>query len=216
MFTTTKATQKRFKPYAWVTWIAKLMADSKKCQYPEWLRTQYQVPTLPSDYDSSEHDAMVINRAMTLEQRGFSVQVEAANAFRVSGQTYSICVAGRPDILAVKNDWTVVEDCKSGKPHLWHSYQVRLYMLLLPLASETKALCAGHIPHGRLIYPDEMIEIPAWSVDEAFKEKLRQTIAMLTRTHPPKQQPSAWECRYCSLTRSHCSAKQDFLTEVNG
>jgi CRISPR/Cas system-associated exonuclease Cas4 (RecB family) len=215
MLTTTKPTQKRSKPYAWVTWLAKLMAESKKCNYPEWLRTQYQVPTIPSDYDSSAHDQMVRDRATVLEKRDFTVHVETTNTFKVQGQTHHICVAGRPDLLAVKNDWSVVEDCKSGKPHLWHQYQVRLYMLLLPLASETNAICGKHIPHGRLIYPNNVIEIPAWSVDKAFKEKLRQTIAMITHSQPPNHQPNAWECRYCSLTPTYCQAKQDFLTTAN-
>jgi hypothetical protein len=51
-----KPAQKRSKPYAWVTWLAKLMAEEKQCQYAVWLLTQYQFDKLPSSFDTSKHD----------------------------------------------------------------------------------------------------------------------------------------------------------------
>jgi hypothetical protein len=204
-----KPAKKRFKPYAWVTWLASLLAGEKLCKYAVWLPTQYQFEKPPSNYDSSEHDEMVIQRASQLQAEGFTVYVEYANSLKVNGKIFDICVAGRPDIVAIKDSWVVVEDCKTGKRRDSHRFQVLLYMLLLPLAPETKHYCQGQIPHGRLVYPDGTVEIPAWAVDRQFKQLLRQTIATICSTTPPIATPSAWECCYCNIPDAYCSARSD-------
>jgi hypothetical protein len=147
---------------------------------------------------------MVIQRASQLQAEGFTVYVEYANSLKVNGKIYDICVAGRPDIVAIKDGWVVVEDCKTGKRRDSHRFQVLLYMLLLPLAPETKDYCQGQIPHGRLVYPDGIVEIPAWSVDRPFKQRLRQTIATICSATPPNPTPSNWECCYCNIPATHC------------
>lgn len=204
-----KPAKKRFKPYAWVTWLASVLAEEKLCKYAVWLPTQYQIEKPASNYDPSEHDEMVIQRASQLQAEGFTVYVEYANSLKVNGKIFDICVAGRPDIIAIKDSWLVVEDCKTGKRRNSHRFQVLLYMLLLPLAPETQHHCQGHTPHGRLVYPDEIVEIPAWNVDRQFKQLLRQTIATICSTTPPNSTPSPWECRYCNIPDAYCSAKRD-------
>ncbi len=199
-----KPAKKRFNAYAWVTWLAKIMAGEKRCQYAVWFQTQYQFDKPPSSYDSSEHDEMVIQRAQQLEREGFTVYVEDANSFKVHGQSYEICVAGRPDIVALKDGWVVVEDCKSGKRRDSHRYQVLIYMLLLPLAPETQHYCQGQIPHGRLIYRDGTVEIPACCVDRQFKEFFRETIAAIATAIPPTRSASTWECHYCNIPPADC------------
>jgi hypothetical protein len=211
----TKPAKKRFKSYAWVTWLASLIAGEKMCNFSVWLPTQYQIEKPPSNYDSSEHDEMVIQRAAQLQAEGFTVYVEYANSLKVNGKIYDICVAGRPDIVAIKDSWVVVEDCKTGKHRDSHRFQVLLYMLLLPLAPETKDYCQGHTPHGRLVYPDEIVEIPAWNVDHPFKQLLRQTIATIGSATPPKATPSNWECHYCNIPDAYCSAKRDRIQEAS-
>jgi CRISPR/Cas system-associated exonuclease Cas4 (RecB family) len=201
--------QKRPKPYAWVTWLAKLMAGEKLCKYAVWLLTQYQFDKLPSSFDASEHDDMVIQRASKLQAEGFTVYVEEANSLKVNGQTFNICIAGKPDIVAIKDGWVVVEDCKTGKRRDSHRFQVLLYMLLLPLAPETKHRCQGQTPHGRLVYRDGVVEIPASAVDSQFKQLLRQTIATIISTTPPSQTSSTWECHYCNIPGTYCSARID-------
>ncbi len=108
-----KPAKKRFKSYAWVTWLAPLLAGEKMCNFSLWLPTQYQFEKPPSNYDSSEHDEMVIQRASQLQAEGFTVYVEYANSLKVNGKIFDICVAGRPDIVAIKDNWVVVEDCKT-------------------------------------------------------------------------------------------------------
>jgi hypothetical protein len=201
--------KKRFKFYARVEQLSKLLAKEKQCNFSVWLPTQYQFEKPPSNYDSSEHDEIVIQRASQLQDEGFTVYVEYANSLKVNGRIFDICVAGRPDIVAIKDSWVVVEDCKTGKRRDSHRFQVLLYMLLLPLAPETKDYCQGQIPHGRVVYPDGIVEIPAWSVDCQFRQLLRQTIATICSITPPNSTPSPWECRYCNIPDTYCSAKRD-------
>jgi CRISPR/Cas system-associated exonuclease Cas4 (RecB family) len=196
--------KKRFKFYARVEQLSKLLAKEKQCNFSVWLSTQYQFEKPPRNYDPSKHDEMVIQRASQLQAEGFTVYVEYANSLKVNGKIFDICVAGRPDIVAIKDNWVVVEDCKTGKRRDSHRFQVLLYMLLLPLAPETKHHCQGQIPHGRLVYPDGTVEIPAWAVDRPFKQLLHQTIATICSPTPPNPTPSQWECRYCNIPAPHC------------
>lgn len=205
----TKPSKKRFKAYARVELLSKLLGKEKLCNFSVWLPTQYQVEKPPSNYNPSEHDEMVIQRAAQLEAEGYTVYVENANSLKVNGRIFEICIAGRPDIVAIKDSWVVVEDCKTGKRRDAHRFQVLLYMLLLPLAPETKHHCQGQTPHGRLVYPDGTVEIPAWAVDGQFKQLLRQTIAMLCSATPPNPTPNNWECRYCNIAAAHCPVKSD-------
>ena len=68
--------QPRFKYYSWVTRLAEMLTDDKKCHYAQALMTQYQVEKKPSNYDSSEHDEMVLERARQLQAEGYKVYVE--------------------------------------------------------------------------------------------------------------------------------------------
>lgn len=199
--------KQRTKQFIWVTWLAKVLAEEKKCIYSIQQISNYQFPKQPNNYDSSEHDEKVIQRAIILEKQGFTVYVEYQNSFKVNGKTYDVCVSGRPDIVAVKDDWVIVEDIKTGKRRNSHKMQVLLYMLLLPLASETKDICQKQIPHGRLIYPDGIVDIPAWQVDDKFRKRLKEAIATITSSKSLKPKPSPWECRYCQIPHEYCQAK---------
>lgn len=202
-------TQKRFNRYTTVTWLAQALANEKHCQQALWQLTHYQFPQQPSTYDPSEHDDMLIQRALHLQNQGFTVYIEDQNAFKYQGEKFNICVAGRPDIIAIKDDWAVVEDVKTGKAKDSHIMQVLLYMSMLPFAPETQSLFKGHIPHGRLVYGDRTIDLPKWSVNQQFRQRLQNLIAMLCNSQPPQANPSYWECRYCKVPAANCSAKMD-------
>jgi hypothetical protein len=202
-------TQKRFGLYATVTWLAQVLANEKHCQQALWQLTHYQFPKQPSNYDPSEHEDMLIQRALHLQNEGFTVYIENQNAFKYQGQKFNLCVAGRPDIIAIKDDWAVVEDVKTGKAKDSHTMQVLLYMSMLPFAPETKSLFKGHIPHGRLVYRDRIIDLPKWSVNQQFRQRLQNLIAMLCNSQQPQATPSYWECRYCKVPAANCSAKMN-------
>jgi len=207
---TTLQTQpkKRLTPYAWVTTIAQLMAEEKPCYYAPWLRTQYHIPTSPSDYDSTNHDEMLIQRAVELQNQEHQITVENPNSIKVFGNKFKICIAGRPDIIAIKNDWVIVEDCKSGKKRKSHRYQVLLYMLLLRHADNTKEQCKNRQLLGRLIYPDETEDISSIYLDQTFLDKLHQTLKILTSLEIPTPQANQWNCRYCTIPDQYCSLKK--------
>ncbi|MEG4030026.1 MULTISPECIES: PD-(D/E)XK nuclease family protein [unclassified Microcoleus] len=206
--------QKRFNPYATVTAIAEVLATEKDCLHALWQRTHYQFEKQPSTYAPSEHEEKLIQRAFQLQTEGFTVYVENQNSFKYKGQIFDICVAGRPDIIAIKDDWAVVEDIKTGKRKDSHKMQVLLYMSMLPFAPETKDMFKGHIPHGRLVYRDGILDIPKWCVNEQFRQRLQQLIAMLCNSQPPNPKPSDWECRYCKVPSGYCSVKMSRGTDL--
>lgn len=199
--------KKRQHFYAWVTWLAQLLAEEKFCKYAVSMLTRYQFDKAPSNYNSSAHEEMVIERAAQLQSKGWTVYVENQNSFKYQGQIYPICVSGRPDIIAIKGNRLILEDCKTGKRKDSHKMQVLIYMLLVPLASETKDLCQGKRLHGRLIYRDGEIEIPVSAVDRQFKHRLREIIAIICNSTLPKPTPSNWECRYCNIPSGSCHSR---------
>jgi hypothetical protein len=80
--------KKCFKFYARVEQISKLLAKEKLCNFSVWLPTQYQIEKPASNYDSSKHDEMVIQRAAQLQAESFTVYVEYANSLKVNGKIY--------------------------------------------------------------------------------------------------------------------------------
>ncbi len=201
-------TKQRFRPYAWVTTLAQLMADEDPCFFAAWLKTQHQLTLPASDFDSNVHDQMVIERAEALRKLGYDVAIEEENSQKVVGKHFDICIAGRPDIVAYKDDVIIVEDCKSGRKRPFHYYQVLLYMLLLPHADTTKAKCMGRKLMGRLIYPDTIEEAPHTLIDQDFIAQLHGILKVLTGKDIPKPHASEGNCRYCSLAGNYCSIKR--------
>jgi CRISPR/Cas system-associated exonuclease Cas4 (RecB family) len=201
-------TKQRFRPYAWVTILAKLMAEDDPCFFAAWLKTQHQLTLPPSDFDCATHDQMVIQRAESLRQQGYDVAVEAENSQKVVGKVFDICIAGRPDIVAYNDNQIIVEDCKSGRKRPFHYYQVLLYMILIPHADTTKEKCQGRELNGRLIYPDCIEDIPRSMIDQDFIKQLHDILQILTSKNIPKPNASAENCRYCSLAGNYCSIKR--------
>jgi len=54
-----------------------------------------------------------------------------------------------------------------------------------------------------------VVDIPAEAVDSQFIQLLRQTIATIVNTTPPSPKASTWECRYCNIPGTYCSARID-------
>ncbi|NES05274.1 MAG: Dna2/Cas4 domain-containing protein [Okeania sp. SIO2F4] len=199
--------KKRSQFYAWVTWLAQILANEKQCKYAVSLQTKYKFDKPSSNYDSSKHDEKVLERAAELHNEGFTVYIEDDNSFKAYSKKFPICVSGKPDIIATKDNWVIVEDIKTGRRKNSHKMQVLLYMFLLPLASETQELCHQQIPHGRIVYSDNIVEIPTWEVNQEFKQRLRELLAIICSAKIPKPTPSIWECRYCKVPDNHCPAK---------
>jgi CRISPR/Cas system-associated exonuclease Cas4 (RecB family) len=197
--------QKRSKPYTWVTTVAQLMASQEACPFLAWLRTQYQISLPPSEFDTSVHDDMVNDRTQQLRKQGYLVTVENANSLKLTGNTFDICIAGRPDIIAIKDNTIIVEDCKSGRQHLSHDYQILLYMLLMRYADKTKEKCKNRILLGRLVYLDIEKEIPESEVNKDLIVSLHQVLDQLTSQKIPTPKASQWNCRFCQISDNYCS-----------
>jgi hypothetical protein len=201
--------KERLNFYLWVTRLAEILANEKKCRYAVSFVAQYHVKRRPSTYDPSEHDNMVIQRAFQLQCEGWTVYVENQNSFKYKGKYFPITVAGRPDLVAIKGTRVIVEDCKTGTRKDSHRMQMLLYMMLLPASPETKELCQGKIPQGRLIYRDGVVEISPWDVDKNFKSRLWEILAIICNSTLPKPTASQEECRYCTIPSTFCPARAD-------
>jgi hypothetical protein len=181
------------------------MTGELQCHWSAWFRTHYKYDKAVSNFDSAQwnarHRTLLDERISVLQAEGWTVSVEGENWFEVAGRSYPIKVAGKPDILAVQGDYAFVEDCKTGRKKNSDLYQVLIYMLLLPLST---AKCRNVSLAGRLVYSDEVVEVPGKQVNEEFKAQFREAITYLSSTIPARKVPSFQECRFCDISAEYC------------
>ena len=199
----------RPQPNVWATTPAKLMAGDQQCQFAAYLKAKYRVPKRPSDFDlatwTAEHNTMVQARAKSLKAEGYTVYLEGQNAFRLVGKTGAV-LAGRPDIVAVRGDEALVVDCKTGQPRAGDTYQVLLYMYVLPKSHDT---CTGKAVSGEIMYTTGSVDIPPEAVNEAFIAQFGATMQQILADEPPLAAPSFYECRFCDIGAAHCPYRVD-------
>lgn len=190
------------------------MADELQCYWSIWFRTHYKYEKLVSNFDSAQwnarHRALLDDRISDLQAEGWAVSVEGENWFEIAGRSHPIKVAGKPDILAIREGCAFIEDCKTGKKKNSDLYQILLYMLLLPVST---AKCRGLKLAGRLVYPDEVVEVAGEQVNEEFKAQFQKAIAYLSSTIPARKIPSFPECRYCDVSAEYCRERMDSQPE---
>jgi hypothetical protein len=186
------------------------MADEMQCAWSVWFRTYFRYEKLNTNFDSAKwsasHRTLVNERVNMLEAEGYTVYVEGENRFEVLGREYLVKVAGKPDIIALKDGHAWVEDCKTGQRKNSDLYQMLIYLLLLPVSL---APCQGLSLQGRLIYRDEVVEIRATQVNQDFRAQFRAAIAILSSTTPPRKVPSFQECRFCDISAQYCLERVD-------
>ena len=82
---------KRPNPFLWVTWLSKIMAGEKQCEWASWFRSHYVWEKLPSGLDvakwTADHAQLLRARKAELEAEGFTVYSEDQNSFKLVGQT---------------------------------------------------------------------------------------------------------------------------------
>ncbi len=54
--------KKHSQYYAWITWLAQILANEKQCKYAVSLQTKYQFDKSPNNYLSTKHDEKVMER----------------------------------------------------------------------------------------------------------------------------------------------------------
>jgi PD-(D/E)XK nuclease superfamily len=194
-------------PYIWVTWLAPLLSGSHHCQWSAWFKANFK---FDKDSDDSfladwnmKHNALLNQRAKHLEDQGYQVFVEDENYFQILSKDKKTVISGKADIVAIKGSEVIVEDCKTGRKRDFDPMQVLLYMILLP-APGGPDHCRKKDIEGRLIYGDEMIDVPSALLTKDFKDAFRQLVGVVSKAEPARKVPSQRECRFCKISSVYC------------
>ena len=206
----------RENPFIWATWLATLLAGENSCEWSAWFRAHYQDWTRQhSDFNQSQwmldHTTLVNRARESRERLGYEVFTENQNSFRLRGKNATL--AGKPDLIAVKNSDAVIIDAKTGKPSPSHAAQVMTYMYAVPKALEQYR---GIRFQGHVIYPDGNVQIPASGLDSRFVENLGGLIRRLASETPARRVPSGGECRFCDITAADCPERVDEEAQREG
>lgn len=197
------ATKRTGLPYIYVTWLAKLLGG-QQCLWSAWFKAHFK-------YDKHEeqamdlvkwnrdHNALMARRRKRLEVEGWTVSVEEQNAFRLEGK--SAIVAGKPDLVAVKDGQVLVVDGKTGRQRESDIWQVLFYLYALPKSRpDLVGALVGEVEYRNgdaiTVTPDEL----AGERMEAIVD-LIQIVAADT---PPKRVPSRPECKVCNIGPLDC------------
>ncbi len=106
---------RRQHPYIWTTWLPRLLTGENSCEWSVCFKAHYVEWTRqPSDFDQAQwmldHTALVNERIANWTVGGFDV--EAQNRFELRPRTATL--AGRPDIVAHREDEAVIVDAKKA------------------------------------------------------------------------------------------------------
>lgn len=199
--------KKRAVPYIWVTWLSPLLAGENHCEWSVWLQANYYLAREQSNLSDwiPQHNRLLNKRVDELENQGFQVYIEGQNSFTIIGQRIHTKVAGKPDIVAIKDSKVIVEDCKTGQLKNSHAIQILLYMLLLPLKGGAEH-CSNADLDGRLVYSDRSVDIDSSILTDEFKDDIKRLVGNVSNSKPARKVPSLYECRYCRVSK-YCSAK---------
>ena len=199
----------RQHPYIWATWLARLLAGEAHCEWAGWFHAHYQDWTRPpSDFDNAkwmlDHTALVNRERESRESLGYTVQVENQNSFRLRGRHATL--AGKPDLIAIRNSDAVIIDAKTGSPSPHHAVQVMLYQYAVPKALHQYR---GMEFRGHVAYPESNVGIPESRIDKKFVDNLGTLIRRLAADKPARKAPSFAECRFCDITGTDCPERME-------
>ena len=200
---------RREHPYIWATWLPRLLTGENSCEWAVWFKAHYQDwPRQPSDFDQAQwlldHTALVNERISNWEVGGYDTDVEAQNRFEMRGSTAAL--AGRPDIIARREDDGVIVDAKTGHDSPSHVVQVMIYLYAVPKALQRYRTAKLH---GQVTYRDHTVRVPAEAMDEAFVQNLGALIRRLSADEPARRVPSRQERRFCDISAADCPVRVD-------
>lgn len=195
--------ERRRGAYIWTTWLAKAMSGAS-CPYRFWFSSNFKYAKheeMATDLVrwNREHTALMQRRRRELEEDGWTCSVEEANAFRLEGKAG--VVAGKPDLVAVKDGQCLVVDGKTGKERDSDLEQVLIYLWALPKSRPDlpKQL------EGEVLYKSgSSITVTSTEVTPEWTAKLVSTIQMLAAKEPPAKEPSRDTCRFCNVGQQDC------------
>ena len=196
---------KRDEAYVWVTWITKLIAGEENCLWKLWFRANYKFDKLPGDFNlakwQAEHTLLSDETVSNLRDMRYTVSREGQNSFNVKGRS-GVVLAGRADIVAVKNDDAVVIDCKTGSQKSSDIQQVLVYMFFLP---QVHPQLKGRKLRGEVYYKTgDIVRVPDNSLDNGFRQQLGRFMMIAADPCAPEKTPSFSECRFCDVRKEDC------------
>ena len=129
----------RQSPYIWTTWLPRLLTGENSCEWAVWFKAHYRDwAKVPSDINPAqwllEHTALLNERIGNWEVGGHDVDTEGQNSFALRGR--SATLAGKPDLIAHRDDEAVIVDAKTGHESPSHAVQVMIYFYAVPKALE--------------------------------------------------------------------------------
>jgi hypothetical protein len=200
--------ERRTDIYIWVTWLTKLLAGENHCEWAVWFRARNSYTKLPSGFDldrwTAEHSELVLRRAAELGTQGYSVRIEDQNKFSLRGSRTGATIAGKPDIVALRNGEMIFEDCKTGKQRISDHVHVALYMLLARLVPDFRGYDGE--PTGRVVYADGVVPLDSATADD-LSNRLASLVARISDPQAPAKAPSLRECEYCDIADFYCDER---------
>ena len=160
--------QRRDQPYIWATWLPRLLTGENSCEWAVWFKAHFQDwIRQPSDFDQAQwllsHTALVNERIGNWTVGGYEVDVEAQNRFELRGRTATL--AGRPDLVARRDDEAVIVDAKTGQENPSHLVQVMIYLYAVPKALERYR---NAILSSQVTYRDHTVRVSGDAIDDQF------------------------------------------------
>jgi hypothetical protein len=193
--------QPRDSPFAWVTWISKLLAGENPCDFSVWFQSHYKgYDQMPDSGRMAiwtiEHAMRVRERAQALRAAGFTVRLEDQNtaAYRTKR---GLTIGYKPDLIAQSDVLgSKIVEVKTGQPRTSDVVQLLLYMTM----SQTKA--------GELYYSQtgRTIALGEEAADKNFLRNLDETLTRILAVEPPLKVPGR-NCRFCKITKRDCEER---------
>ena len=177
--------QRREHPYICATWLPRLLTGENSCEWAVWFKAHHQdwtknpLRVQPSRVDAETALHCLNEQKTQWEARGQDVYVEGQNSFRLRGQ--SATLAGRPDLIVVRNHDALIIDIKAGQQQRSHYVQIMIYMYALPraLPQYQHAKLSGEV-----IYPTRTVRVPMGGLHTQFIKDLGALIRRLAADKP--------------------------------
>lgn len=194
---------KRASRYTWVTWLPKLMAGEISCEWAPWFRTNHaNWDRPPEDFAMwrVKHTRLLREIKIQKEAEGYTVYTERQNEFsyvRDSG----LVMQGRPDLVLVRGNETIVVDAKTGVPKASDNLQVMIYMFGL---GRCHPRFKGKEIGGQVAYQNNVLEIAPDAIDESFLREFEYFLDIVDSETMPVRVPSHGECSFCNIGHGDC------------
>ena len=114
----------------------------------------------------------------------------------VEYKTPNVLIKGKIDALAVKDDYGMVFEVKSGRKRDSDRAQLMIYMWMLKRRyNRFKNIMLD----GMLVYENAKIKVSSLEINDSFNENFVNLVRNLLKEEPPRKYPSYDECRWCNI-----------------